>query len=167
MKGFASELLAKLAVTADNKVSLSTFSANIRKQQAFKSVGSKKEIKQIVRQMAKDSRQADYKKVLEYAFNQLLHEKVGSLSPTKIIVLLTKAAFDRSLLGKIRRDYPEERLRVFTVSMSMSREDGLGQFSNAFEEQAHFSITQLSRLVKAIQATNFSSEICQAGKAKE
>ena len=169
VRKFLHEFLLKMSSSV-NKVSLSTFDSVVHIKQPFQDISSSSVVNttmsKIVRNEGKES--ADYMRIAEHLFNNLFTEKMGSLSPHKILIMITKESFDFELLNSIKRSYPEENITLLTVVMKMKSDDdddgsnGSGGIMFDIQDESRFTMANLSRLIRRIEADTLSKAECKS-----
>ena len=152
LQKYLRQFLLQLSSTSD-KVSVSTFDRVVQVQRPFEEIESKSDVdatlSKITRNQAETS--ANYKKITEFIYNHHFAEKVGSLSPIKILIMITKESFNLQSLDTMKRTYPEENITLLTVVMNLESDDD-GEDSSEFEDVSQFTMAQLSGLLTRIKA---------------
>ena len=166
-----------------NKVSLSTFDTAVHVKQSFQNISSTSVVNAIMSKIVRNEREksADYMQIAEHLFNNIFTEKMGSLSPHKILIMITKENFDFRLLNSIKRSYPEEQITLLTVVMKMRSDDdgdgdddddddnggGGGGILFDIQDESRFTMAKLSRLIRRIESDTFSKANCKSFGTKQ
>ena len=160
LKEFLEELFTKLHAPG-YKIGIATFSSEWHSKRAFKEFSSITEISKIVNGLSKQygDSSTDYKQRVENIYNNFLTERMLSVSPTKIAILVTNNPFDRQILKEIRRDYPEEDVHLLSVLMNM-KSDKDEDLALGYEYETSFSMAELSGLTRAVELIDSSKDFC-------
>ena len=167
LKEFLEELFTKLHAPG-YKVGIATFSSEWHSKRAFKEFSSVGEISKIVKGLSKQygDSSTDYKNRVENIYNNFLTERMSSVSPTKIAILVTNNRFDRRILKVLRRDYPEEDVHLLSVVMNMKSEKD-GSLALGYEYETSFSMAELSALTRTVELIDSSKDFCVRGTLEE
>ena len=161
VKEFLHELLSKLS-SGGNRVALSTFDRQVNVKASFQEISSVSAVNTLMSKVERNKAEepAPYQDIMENIFNHQFTEQKGSLSPNKILVLMTEKAFDFQLLNDLKRWYPEENVTVLNVIMNFDSDGDDASFW--FEEESSFTMANLGRLVSRIEATSPATSECKA-----
>ena len=146
------QLLLQLSSTSD-KVSVSTFNGVVQARRPFQEIQSVSDVDAAVSNItrSKADKPANYMKIAEYFYNHHFNEMAGSLSPIKILIMVTKESFNLQSLDTMKRTYPEESITLLTVVMNLESDDD-GEDSSEFEDMSQFTMAQLSGLLTRIKS---------------
>ena len=159
VQDFLRQFLLKLSSSA-YKVSLSTFDRKLHMKYPFQAIPSESAVNDLMSKVARNKAEnsAGYSGIVEHLYNHIFTEKEGSLSPHKILVLITQKKFDLQILDSIQRRYPEEQVTLLTVIMNLKTDDD--DISFGFEDESSFTMAKLSRLIRRIGVENLSNAKC-------
>ena len=158
---FLHELLSKLS-SGGNRVAVSTFDSQVNVKALFQEISSVSAVNTLMSKVKRNKavKSAEHEEIVGQIFNHHFTEQKGSLSPNKILVLITKKAFDFKILNDLARLYPEENLTLLNVVMNLKSDGDDASFG--FEEESSFTMANLGRLISRIEATSAATNECTA-----
>ena len=158
---FLKELLTKLA-SLKNKISLSMFDKELLIKRPFKEVSSAAEIEDLMKVVSRRGIKGskNYRSIAKTVHNELMTEIYDAVSPTKVVVFVTKDRFNRRILNQFSRYYPKEEVNFLTVVMENgSVEDD--DLSLVFWDETSFTLRQLPALATVINNIGAETRNCE------
>ena len=161
-KEFLVDLLLKTTKSSATKVSLFSFAYRLQMVRSYSSYTSVADIQSSLDGVPDISDDPNFPLVLSKMYNTYFNERQSSLSPTKILLLVTRRPFDFNYLRQLQRDYPDEKIELLNLVMNYkSYDEDLGSAPIGSSGQVVFSLSQLSKLTKAIQAARITNASCK------